>query len=89
MADSDHKPDSVLLEELASAAKQITVGGKYRHYKNKDYTVLELATNEADNELYVVYRAEYGARLLFLRPVRVWLETVEVNGQLTPRFKKI
>lgn len=89
MPDAPHKPEAVLVKELAEAAKQITVGAIYRHYKQQNYTVLELAVNEADSQLYVVYQMNYGARLICLRPVKSWLETVEVDGRTIPRFKKI
>lgn len=54
MPNAPHKSEAVLVKELAEAAKQITVGATYRHYKQQNYKVLELAVNEADSQLYVV-----------------------------------
>ena len=88
MAD-DHKPEAVLVAELAAAAEKVEVGATYRHYKQLDYTVLQLAINEGDNEITVVYQAKYGAELIFLRPLSSWLATVEYEGKTTPRFIRI
>lgn len=89
MATDDHKSEASLLKEIAEVAKDIEVGATYRHYKQKDYTVLNIAINEEDMELMVVYQAKYGDKLIFLRPVRAWSETVEIDGRSMPRFKKV
>jgi len=60
--------------------------GRYRHYKGNEYTVLGVALHSETLEELVVYRPEYGERRMWVRPVPMFLETVEVNGQLTPRF---
>ncbi len=78
-----------LMARLTKAARQISVGARYRHYKQLDYTVLALALREEDNEPCVVYRAEYGERITFIRPVAHWIEEVEVGGQRVQRFEKI
>lgn len=89
MTDSDHKPESVIVAELAAAAKDVEIGATYRHYKQQDYKVLHLAINESDNDLTVVYQALYGAGLIFLRPLNSWMATVEYKGQKLPRFTKV
>jgi hypothetical protein len=33
-----------------------------------------------------VYRAEYGEHIIFVRPLNVWLETVEWEGEQVFRF---
>jgi len=60
--------------------------GKYRHYKGKEYEVLECATHSETLEEYVVYRALYGQRGLWIRPKAMFLETVMVEGKPIPRF---
>jgi len=81
-------PDTELKTRLAEAADRITVGARYTHYKNHDYTVLDLVIIEATDEVGVIYRAEYGSHLTFMRPAASWLETVEVDGRTVPRFRK-
>ncbi|MEK7153451.1 MAG: DUF1653 domain-containing protein [Patescibacteria group bacterium] len=78
-----------LTQKLAQAAKRVTVSARYVHYKQMSYEVLALALREEDNEPCVVYRAEYGDRLTWIRTVTDWLEEVEVDGRRTKRFTKI
>ena len=71
------------------AARDVTVGGTYRHYKGQTYTVTGLAILEATNEPAVIYRASYDERLAFVRALSVWQETVEVDGKSVPRFQLV
>lgn len=61
--------------------------GRYRHYKGKEYTVLGVARHSETLESLVVYRPEYGERELWVRPLAMFLESVEIEGQLKPRFE--
>lgn len=63
--------------------------GKYRHYKNKDYEVLGVATHSETQEKLVVYRALYGDFDLWVRPLAMFTEEVEVDGRRMPRFTYI
>jgi hypothetical protein len=60
--------------------------GRYRHYKGNEYEVLGTATHSETGETLVVYRALYGARGLWVRPVEMFCESVSVEGQSVPRF---
>jgi hypothetical protein len=60
--------------------------GRYRHYKGNDYTVLGVARHSETLEELVVYRQEYGERGLWVRPLAMFLEEVEVDGRRVPRF---
>ena len=61
--------------------------GKYRHYKGKEYEVIGTAMHSETLEDLVVYRALYGERNLWVRPVKMFLEEVEVDGKKMPRFE--
>lgn len=61
--------------------------GRYRHYKGNDYTVLGVARHSETEEELVVYRKEYGDRSLWVRPLVMFCETVDVDGQSLPRFR--
>jgi len=63
--------------------------GRYRHYKGHDYEVLGVARHSETEEEYVVYRAAYGERGLWIRPKTMFLETVIVEGHACPRFQFI
>lgn len=85
-----HKQHHELIKELEAAKTKVTVGAIYRHYKNPDmlYKVIGLGFLESNDELHVIYQAQYGDKITFLRPLSVWLDKVNWDGQLLPRFKK-
>lgn len=60
--------------------------GKYRHYKGNEYEVLGTATHSETEEQLVVYRALYGARGLWVRPLAMFCESVTVGTQSVARF---
>jgi hypothetical protein len=61
--------------------------GSYRHYKGNEYTVIGIARHSETQEELVVYRKEYDDHGLWVRPLGMFLENVEVNGQMVPRFQ--
>jgi hypothetical protein len=61
--------------------------GRYRHYKGNEYLVLGVARHSETEEELVVYRQDYGDRGLWVRPLAMFVETVEVAGQRVPRFQ--
>jgi hypothetical protein len=63
--------------------------GKYQHYKGNYYEVLGVARHSETREELVAYRALYGEFGLWVRPLQMFLETVEVNGKPQPRFKHV
>lgn len=80
---------AALQNKLDHAHKQVAVNALYRHYKGNVYKVVGLAILESTNEICVIYTAQYGTQLTFVRPVSVWLEQVEVDGKTLPRFAKV
>ena len=60
--------------------------GRYCHFKGNEYEVLGTARHSETEEELVVYRALYGEGGLWVRPVSMWNETVERNGQRLHRF---
>ena len=63
--------------------------GKYEHYKGNQYEVIGVAKHSETLEELVVYRALYGEHGLWVRPLKMFLETVEIDGKKIPRFKFI
>lgn len=63
--------------------------GKYRHYKNKLYQVIEVAIHSETMEEMVVYRPLYGEGKLWVRPLNMFLETIEIKGVTILRFEFI
>jgi hypothetical protein len=62
--------------------------GRYRHYKGRHYVVLGTARHSETEEELVVYRQDYGERSLWVRPKAMFLESVERDGRLIPRFER-
>lgn len=63
--------------------------GRYRHYKGKDYQVIGTARHSETEEWVVVYRCLYGDHSLWVRPLDMFRESVEVAGEQVPRFTRI
>ena len=61
--------------------------GVYKHYKGNEYRVLAIASHSETLEKMVVYQALYGEYGIWVRPISMWNEIVDVNGVETPRFK--
>lgn len=60
--------------------------GIYRHYKNNLYQVIGVARHSETEEEHVVYRPLYGDRGLWIRPLAMFDETIEVDGRQIKRF---
>ena len=63
--------------------------GTYRHYKGNLYEVIGTATHSETEETLVVYRALYGDYGLWVRPLTMFEEDVELDGQRVRRFAPI
>jgi hypothetical protein len=63
--------------------------GRYRHYKGNEYEVIGVAKHSEDETELVVYQPLYGARGLWVRPLEMFIETVQVDGVTKPRFEYI
>lgn len=63
--------------------------GRYRHFKGKEYEVLTIAKHSETLEDYVVYRKLYGDGSVWIRPLAMFYETIEINGKKQSRFTPI
>ncbi|MAR90721.1 MAG: DUF1653 domain-containing protein [Pseudomonadota bacterium] len=63
--------------------------GRYRHYKGNDYQVIGVARHSETEEQLVVYRPLYGEQGLWVRPLSMFCEQVQVAGKTVPRFRLI
>lgn len=63
--------------------------GRYRHYKGNDYLVIGVARHSETEEEMVVYSPDYGQKGLWVRPKEMFLEKVEVDGRVLPRFQYV
>lgn len=53
--------------------------GIYKHYKGNEYEVIDVARHSETEELLVVYRPLYGERRLWVRPLAIFQERVELS----------
>ena len=60
--------------------------GIYRHFKGNLYEVLEVATHSETQEEHVVYKALYGERGIWIRPLAMFSDHVERDGEVLKRF---
>jgi len=63
--------------------------GKYRHFKGNLYELIEIAHHSESQEPVAVYRALYGDHGLWVRPLEMFLETIERDGAEIQRFQHI
>ena len=66
--------------------------GKYKHYKGNLYEVVDTVIHSETLEELVLYKPlyetqdEYNGKL-WVRPLTMFMENVEIEGELIPRFK--
>lgn len=63
--------------------------GRYRHFKGNEYEVIDTARDSETQQEVVIYRALYGERGLWVRPLEMFTEIVERDGVRRPRFEYI
>ncbi len=81
-----------LLKNLIDAKSKVKIGARYYHYKSPDkyYVITDIALYEETEEPCVVYKAEYGVKLIWIRPVKNFLEEVQrEDGSKCKRFTKV
>ena len=76
------------IEELEKYKTKFSKGN-YKHFKGKEYELLDFAINSETLEIMVIYRQLYGEFATWVRPAKMWGEKVEYEGNLVERFSKI
>ena len=61
-------------------------GAEYEHYKGNRYRVIDIATHSETLEPLVIYQALYGEGCIWVRPLKMFLEKVTVDGEENDRF---
>lgn len=63
--------------------------GIYEHYKKKYYEVFDVVRHSETLEYLVFYRKLSDDFSLWVRPLTMFLENVDIQGEKVPRFKFI
>ena len=63
--------------------------GKYKHYKGLEYEVIDIDKHSETEEEHVVYRTLYGDFSLWIRPLDMFVEEIELEGKRVKRFEYI
>lgn len=63
------------------------IGREFRHFKGGHYRIEGFAKGSETLEDMVVYRALYGDGGLWVRPAKMFFETIEHNGKKIKRFE--
>lgn len=61
--------------------------GRYRHYKGNHYDVIDCVRHSETEEWLVLYRALYGERGLWVRPLAMFTDTVDTPAGPVARFQ--
>ena len=78
--------------------REIKIGQKYRHFKNKEYIVLDIvydseSNNDEELKRIVIYHALYGDKIKWARPYDMFNSEVDhekyPNVKQTYRFEEI
>lgn len=76
--------------QTSSGVAQETLAlGIYRHYKGDHYLVLFICLHSETNEELVIYQKLYGDFKVYARPLSMFTEQIEYNGNMQPRFKYV
>ena len=67
--------------------QQKLIGREFRHFKGKLYRLEGFAKFTETLEEMVVYRALYVERGLWVRPAKMFFETIERDGKTMKRFE--
>ena len=65
------------------------IGREFRHFKGNLYRLEGFAKDSETLEEMVVYRALYGEHGLWVRPAKMFFETIERDGKRMKRFELV
>ena len=63
------------------------IGRTFRHFKGNRYRLEGFAKDSETTEEMVIYRQLYGEGSLWVRPAKMFFETIERDGKMIKRFE--
>jgi hypothetical protein len=82
-------------QRCMSTTSDVQPGQLYQHFKGKHYEIVTVGRSSEDPAVQlVVYKAlydtpEFGKNSIWVRPYTMFTQTVMLDGQIIPRFKKV
>jgi hypothetical protein len=67
----------------------IVKSGKYQHYKGQYYKVIGIAKHSETLEEMVIYQKLYDDFSYWVRPLPMFIESIEMGGNMVKRFTYI
>ena len=69
--------------------RQIKINGVYKHFKGNLYLVVDIAYDSETKEEMAIYRALYGEKALWVRPLKMFLSEVdqEKYPEVTQKYR--
>lgn len=67
--------------------REALIGREFIHFKGNRYRLIDFALYTETRELMVVYRALYGEMGLWVRPAKMFFESIERDGYVGARFR--
>ena len=84
---SSHKEQE--RQDKMTEEQEKLIGREFRHFKGNRYRLEGFAKDSETLEEMVVYRALYGEYGLWVRPAKMFFETIERDGKRMKRFELI
>lgn len=80
-----------LSRALGDARDLVPLAARYTHFKDplKEYEIVGHAILEATEEAAVIYQAQYGDRISFIRPLTDFLAIKETEAGPVARFVRV
>ena len=72
-----------------TSEQQSLVGREFRHFKGNLYRLEGFAKDSETLEPMAIYRALYGDGGLWVRPAKMFFETIERDGKRIKRFELV
>jgi len=67
-------------------SQPFVIGGKYKHFKGKEYKLIGVAKHSETLEDYVKYEKQYDDHALWIRPKEMFFDDVDKPEYKGPRF---
>ena len=75
------------LKPFSNEATSLKIGSTYQHYKGQKYKVLSIGRHSETCEEMVIYESLYGEHDVWVRPLSLFVGSVEIDGKAHARFK--